>query len=95
MSKMITGSLNLTKILDKAKEKHSAFAKADNGDIYMNLLIWENDEKDKYGNDFSVQLNPKKDAADTEKKQYVGNLKRIGATATTPVEVPQASDLPF
>lgn len=100
---MITGSLNLSKILAKAKEKHTAFSKADNGDIWVNLLVWENDEKDKHGNDFSVQLNPKKDAAETERKQYMGNLKRVVAAsgATTPIEakdvatIPSANDLPF
>lgn len=97
---MITGSLNLTKILAKAKEKHTAFSKAENGDIYMNLLVWENDEKDKYGNNFSVQLNPKKGAADSEKKQYIGNLKKIEGTGgsaliTTTDEIPSANDLPF
>jgi hypothetical protein len=100
MSKMIVGSLNLSKILAKAKEKHSAFSKAENGDLYFNLIVWENDEKDKYGNDFSIQLNPKKGAEEIEKKQYIGNMKRVeggGASAplTTSDDIPSAADLPF
>lgn len=75
MGKMITGSVDLTKLIEKAKEGHSAFKKADNGHIYINVLVWENDVPDKFGNNFSVQLNAKKDAAESEKKQYIGNLK--------------------
>ena len=98
MSKMITGSLNLSKILEAAKNKHSAFTKSEkSGEIFFNILLWENDEKDQYGNDFSVQLNPKKDAHETEKKKYIGNLKRTGnaEVSVQPQDVPLASDLPF
>ena len=57
MGKMITGSIDLTKILEAAKAKHSAFSKAEsNGHIYMNVLIWENDEPDKFQNNFSFQI---------------------------------------
>lgn len=52
--------------------------------------MWENDEPDKFNNNFSVQLNAKKDAAETEKKQYIGNMKHTASNAT-PV---QATDLP-
>lgn len=101
MGKMITGSLDLTKILEDAKAKHSAFRKADsNGHIYVNVLIWENDEKDKFGNEFSVQLNASKDAPETEKKHYIGNLKYQaggGGTAEITKSDIQAfdDDLPF
>lgn len=95
---MITGSLDLTKILEAAKAKHSAFNKAEsNGHIYMNVLIWENDEPDKFNNNFSVQLNAAKDAPEDQKKQYIGNLKHVASNAT-PVqaeEIPGADDLPF
>ena len=90
MSRLITGSICLTDLIAKAKEGHSAFSKAQNGKIYTNILVWENDEPDKFGNHFSVQLNPKKDAPETEKKQYIGNMKAL-EQAAAPVE---ATDLP-
>lgn len=98
MGKMITGSLDLTKILEAAKAKHSAFSKAEsNGHIYMNVLIWENDEPDKYSNNFSVQLNAAKDADESQKKKYIGNLKYTASNATPVQEndIPAVDDLPF
>lgn len=98
MGKMITGSIDLTKILEAAKAKHSAFNKAEsNGHIYMNVLIWENDEPDKFNNNFSVQLNAAKDAPESEKKNYIGNLKYVASNATpvTAEEIPDSSQLPF
>lgn len=86
---MITGSLCLTEILEKAKAGHSAFTKAQNGKVYFNILVWENDEPDKFNNNFSVQLNASKDAPETEKKQYIGNMKHVASNATPP----QDSDL--
>lgn len=76
MSKMILGSLCLTDILAKAKEKHSAFSRSEkNGKAYMNIVVFENDEPDQYGNHFSVQLGVSKDAPESEKKIYIGNMK--------------------
>lgn len=101
MSKMITGSLCLTDILAKAKEGHSAFSRSEkNGKIYFNILQWENDEPDQFNNNFSVQLNPKKDAPETEKKQYIGNLKYVSSNvaAVQPVDLPSDDEmekLPF
>lgn len=98
---MITGSLNLNEILDQAKAKHSAFSKAQNGNIYFNILVWENDEPDKFNNNFSVQLNAAKDAPETEKKKYIGNMKHVASNATpladavAEIVLPDASDLPF
>ncbi len=87
---MITGSLCLTEIIELANNKHSAFTKAQNGKIYFNILVWENDEPDKFNNNFSVQLNAAKDAPEDQKKKYIGNLKYV-ATNAQPV---QGSDLP-
>lgn len=104
MARMITGSLDLNHILELAKAKHSAFSKAANGKIYFNILVWENDEPDKFNNNFSVQLNAAKDAPETEKKQYIGNMKFV-ATNATPLkdlpgnipadELPEVDSLPF
>jgi hypothetical protein len=100
MGKMITGSICLTDLFAKAKEGHSAFSKAKNGKLYCNILVWENDTPDQYGNDFSIQLNPKKDASEAEKKQYIGNMKRLadGPGNVAPADLPsdeELNDLPF
>lgn len=98
MGRMITGSIDLTKLLEQARLQHSAFKKADNGHIYINVLVWENDQPDKFGNNFSVQLNAKKDAPDTEKKIYIGNMKYQEGGGGGPVaatEIPADDDLPF
>ena len=92
---MITGSLCLSQINEAAKAGHSAFSKAANGKIYFNILQWENDEADKFGNNFSVQLNAKKDAPETEKKMYIGNCKYTEGGIAAPLDVAQAAtDIP-
>lgn len=99
MSKFSTGSLCLTTILEQAKAGHSAFSKADNGKIYFNVGLWENEEADKFGNNMSMQLNSKKDS--NEPKCYIGNLKWTEKKEThiSQDEIPTpeqlADDLPF
>lgn len=73
MSKLLYGSLCLTDLIEHAKTGHSAFTKAQNGKIYCSMNIWINDEKDKYGNDASLQINPAKES--NHKKEYLGNFK--------------------
>lgn len=70
------GSICLTDLINLAKEKHSAFSKAENGKIYASVNVWLNSEVDKFGNIMSVQINPTKENKDKEKRVYVGNLKR-------------------
>lgn len=71
---------------EKAKQGHSAFNKSEkNGKIYVNVLQWLNEKPDEFGNDSSIQLNPKKDAPETEKKQYIGNMKYIESKGSVPV----------
>lgn len=91
---MITGSLNLNEILEAAKNKHSAFSKAQNGNIYFNILVWENDEPDKFNNNFSVQLNAAKDAPEDQKKKYIGNMKYVATNATPLADMPTVEELP-
>ena len=43
-NRLLTGSLCLTEIVEKAKQGHSAFTKAANGKIYFNILQWLNSE---------------------------------------------------
>lgn len=96
-NRLLTGSLCLTDIVEKAKQGHSAFTKAANGKIYFNFLQWLNSEPDKFGNQSSLQLNSKKDKKDEEGKQYIGNAKfmEAGGEAPAPEEVPDLDGLPF
>ena len=50
MSKMYNGSLNLTKIGELVKSNHPAVTTDKNGNKYINLTIWLNDQQDQYGN---------------------------------------------
>lgn len=75
MSKLFFGSICLTDLIDQAKQKHSAFTKGNNGKIYASVNVWLNDDKDKFGNIMSVQINPSKEAKDIDKRLYIGNLK--------------------
>lgn len=98
MSQKFYGSLCLSDILEKAKSGHSAFSKAENGKIYFNTNIWLNDEKDKFGNVMSVQLQSKKDLVEKEGKVYIGNLKEsenkpLSTNETS--ELPDVDSLPF
>lgn len=97
-NRLLTGSLCLTDIVEKAKQGHSAFTKAANGKIYFNFLQWLNSEPDKFGNQSSLQLNSKKDKKEEEGKQYIGNAKFMEATGgetPTAEEVPDLDGLPF
>jgi len=100
MSKLSTGSLCLTTLIEQAKKGHSAFSKADNGKIYFNITMWENDEPDKFGNQFSLSLNSKKEKRETEEKVYIGNCK-YAEKKETPLNENDAKnldlpdDLPF
>lgn len=91
MSTMYYGSICLTDMLEKAKQKHSAFTKAQNGKIYCNVNVWLNDQKDKYGNVMAVQLNSSKENRDAEGKVYIGNMKQSDGPA--PISDNDTSDL--
>lgn len=80
MNQLFTGSICLTDLLEMAKQKHSAFSKsAKNGKVYFNMKTWLNEEKDKYGNTMSHQLNSSKDMKDKEPVIYIGNSKPMEA----------------
>lgn len=76
MSQSFYGSLCLSDLIDAAKKSHSAFSKAENGKIYVNVNVWLNDELDKFGNIMSVQLNPKKELVEQDGRAYIGNMKK-------------------
>ena len=102
MTKLRTASLCFTDILAAAKAGHTAFSRSEkNQKVYFNISIWDNDEKNKYGQDVSIQLSPAKDT-DAE-KLYVGNGKKQEYTPNTSTNTPEApvvpegegDDLPF
>jgi hypothetical protein len=98
MSKLLYGSLDFTKLLELAKSGNKAFSRAENGKIYLNLNVWINDEKDKFGNDASMQTSFKD--ATKDEKVYFGNLKISEQQAPKPLEennsdIPEPDDLPF
>lgn len=107
MSKMITGSICITDLIEAAKKQHSAFQTSKkNGKLYANIVVWEADETDANGNDFSIQLNSTKEKrAAGEDKVYFGNMKRLSkdrdngpgeTTAATSADITSAiGSLPF
>lgn len=67
---MLVGGINLSKI-DKTK-----LFTTKNGDKYLNVVVWINDEVDQYGNSASVQQSlSKEDREAGVKATYIGNLK--------------------
>lgn len=64
MSKLILASIDVTKI-----EKNLLY-KGKKG-TYLKLSIWQNDEPDQFGNDFSIQQTTGKD----DPKIFLGNGK--------------------
>ena len=98
MSQLLYGSIDFSKLLELAKAGNKAFSKADNGKIYLNLNVWINDEKDKFGNDASMQTSFKD--ATKEDKIYFGNLKVNEQQAPVSLEenssdIPEEDSLPF
>lgn len=83
MNQLFYGSICITDLIEKAKQKHSAFSKAQNGKIYANVNVWLNETPDKYGNVISIKVNPSKDKKDIEDGFYIGNCKK--SDGPTPV----------
>ena len=102
MSERRVISVNLTKLGDAIRNNTnpSAVKKHENGNTYVSVVIWDKDEKDKYDNDCSLQINSTKDGvAAGEPKVYLGDGRiygKVGATpapATQNYAAPQASDI--
>lgn len=93
MAKLLTGSINLSKI-----DQNKLFT-GKTGDKFLNISIWINEGKDQYGNIASIQQSTKKD----EPKIFVGNLKPFEKVETVQAEVikpneqtkEDSDDLPF
>jgi hypothetical protein len=106
MSERRVISVNLTKLGDAIRNNTnpSAVKKHENGNTYVSVVIWDKDEKDKYDNDCSLQINSTKDGvAAGEPKVYLGDGRiygKVGATLA-PAAAPQfaapaeSGDLPF
>ena len=100
MSKMLTGSIDLNKI-DKTKivstDKNGK--PFENGAKYLNVVVWINDEADKYGNNASIQISQSKEEREAGAKAiYIGNLKEPQSRNNEPTSARTASvadDLPF
>ena len=72
MSKLFYGSICLTDLIEKAKQKHQAFKKSEkNGKIYADISIWLHDQPDQYDKIGSIQLSAK----EKENRPYIGNFK--------------------
>ena len=107
MSKLLTGSIDLNKI-DKTKivttdKNGNPF---ENGAKYLNVVVWLNDEADKYGNSASIQIGQSKEERDAGAKAiYIGNLKEPQSRNNEPTSAKNAlatsknlmtsDDLPF
>ena len=100
MSKLLTGSIDLNKI-DKTKivttdKNGNPF---ENGAKYLNVVVWLNDEADKYGNNASIQISQSKEEREAGAKAiYIGNLKEPQSRNNEPTSTRTASvadDLPF
>ena len=100
MSKLLTGSIDLNKI-DKTKivstdKNGNPF---ENGAKYLNVVVWLNDEADKYGNNASIQISQSKEERESGAKAiYIGNLKEPQNRNNEPTSTRTASvadDLPF
>ena len=94
MSKRYIGSIDLTAAGEAVRANHSAVNKGKNGHTYVNVVIWENDDPDQFGNTHSIQLQAAKDSQDA--KVYIGRAKPPQAA---PQQAGAASDnfqdLPF
>ena len=98
MSKQLIGSICLSDLIEQAKKGHTAFSKADNGKIYGNVKVWLNETKDKFGNDASIQINPKADTG--FQFEYIGNLRYVEpkiqeVSQEDVANMPDDDDLPF
>jgi hypothetical protein len=93
-NQLFSGSINVTKLVDELKKKHSSFTKGKNGSFYANILIWQNEEPDQYGNHLSLQLNSTKEKKDSEEKVYIGNGKKIEKQEPTPVSDNDVKNFP-
>lgn len=91
MAKFLTGSICLS---DIAKEKVTTSEK--NGKKYLNVVLYINDQEDKYGNIASLQVGQTKEERErNEKKVYIGNFKESNKQAAPVQKEDDGLGLPF
>jgi len=72
----------------------------ENGKAYMNITTWDNDEPDRFDNDFSVSMSPTKEettkrkAGEKIERVYIGNGK-IWEPKQMEAVKEEDEDLPF
>lgn len=97
MSKLLSGSICITDLLNAAKQGHKAFSRSvKNGKVYCNISVWLNDEKDQFGNIASMQVTFKD--ATNDDRFYFGNLKEFETNqplTENSSDIPDDNDLPF
>lgn len=95
MSKRFLGSIDVDAVAQAVKDKHSALVVTDKGRRFLNIVIWENESPDQYGNTHSVQLQAAKDSQ--EAKVYIGRAKppQQAPAAAPAVQADPRDELPF
>lgn len=98
MAKRTQISICIDDLFAASKAGHPAIKKHEkSGKTYASIDIWENDQPDKFGNDFSVSLYDK----GTKKSTYIGNGKKFTQNNATTNDDPFSpdnsgyGDLPF
>lgn len=95
MSIIISGSISSEKLQEAAStiEQHS------NGNTYVPITIFVNDDTDQYGNNASIQLSQSKEEREAkEPRTYLGNAKvvYVSGDGVSIAERPnEDNDLPF
>lgn len=80
MSKFYTGSIDLSKIeKERIVTRDKDGNEFKNGNKFVNVVMWVNDEPDQYGNHASIQQSVSKDEREQGKKIYIANLKEYNA----------------
>ena len=89
------GSIDCTKIT-----KSKMVNNKDGKPAYVNIVIWENDQPDKYGNMYSItESQTKEEREKGEKAVYLGNIKpsvkQQNTTVASDINPDNGQDLPF
>lgn len=89
MSKLLTGSINLSK-MDKTK----LFKSESSGHFFLNIAVWVNDEEDDYGNHASIQQQQSKEDREAGAPRiYLGNMKMMSSGGLVPAKEEEVKEL--
>jgi len=98
-STFFSGSIDLTELLNQAKQLHPSFSRGNNGKAYASVQIWVNEQPDDYGQHLKIKLNLTKEQRETagdkakELQLYVGRAKRFDLTGSQPLTAMAAAEL--